>query len=255
MAIEPYWLAEALTPFEEDSADLRWALGTAAAQWEAGQPDEALRWLAHAVSIGTAEGHPERAGALADACEELRALRARRSQPPKSAPPEPTFAPTALELAALTSPPSASGPRHTALFGSTEQAAVGVMAQSASTLLEVPHPALIEASLRSAPSTSLMPTEPPSWPPDVSSEAPRAHAATAPVAAAMLDATRESAAFTGRRTAQTLPSSFVLEPLRALRVAVVSTGREASVVFLAQDEAAPPGTQLALLVPLPSEGV
>ena len=81
----PSVMEAVLTPREDDSSDVRWALETALAMWGRAEREQALRWLVNAVQSANTEGARERAEAIGRAAAELERRPApvkRTSRPP-----------------------------------------------------------------------------------------------------------------------------------------------------------------------------
>jgi hypothetical protein len=314
MSTTPLWIRETLTPAPTDSADLRWAVETAAAMWARGDHAQGMRWLHHAVQTAHADGLVQRAQDLGRAAAELD--RIAREHPPQEAVPEHVprvgpeevhpasasmsmkkttpykiapdditrlVAPDAKLLAqcepdAPSRPPMDTDPEVTAPLGTPPSPSVE------STLRDRPRPpppstddesTLAAARSRRAPERTIVmeafPDAPVSTPPSVGitpggSSPPSgvSFRIGAPEPPPPLEPTRdyvspslpETGAPSSPRQISSVPITMEsphapLEALRALRVAIEpGRGTRLSVVVLGDGEAAPEGTQEALLVPL-----
>jgi hypothetical protein len=94
-------------PVHEDLEDVSWALSTAEASWQRGDPTEALKWLRRAAEAATEGSADERALFLAKAAADLATLLGRASvAPPTHVPPAPPTSPSVVaETARSGAPP------------------------------------------------------------------------------------------------------------------------------------------------------
>ena len=285
MGSEHEWLDAELAPQSEDSADVRWALETAIAMWLRGDRNQALSWIRNAVQSASTEGRHDRAYALGTVASKLEKRPLPTERPRQAQMPVSTTQPTAGETSPLNEAVKVHRPRKSLMQTAPYRIPpdeVTHLIEPDSALLEACQPEATAAQMEidGAPTRAGIPAEATS-PLIVSpaEPAPRAERPRPPtVVRDALDATltdvrpqppvsRDVAEHTVVMTAEELmppshgeatrnPSTLgsrqaVLEPMRALRVAVHSgSGREIVVHLLSDGETAPEGAQEALLLPL-----
>lgn len=261
----PSWIQEVIAPRPDDSSDLRWAVETVAAMWARGDGRKTLLWLRQAAETARGDGFDARADALAQAAAEFERLGLAEGSAsgevsiagaaPASAPPAPAVPGAAAAPAPSPQAPPVPSPRRklppTAPYDLAE------------TRLEAPASDLIEAIRRvddtdpdhpPQPEPTPRPSRPrppevrrePLEPTVVMEEDHELVSSTAPDAPDPPAAPRSSES---PATLESIPDP--LEPMRAVRVAVgLGKGKELSVRLLDSGEAAPDGTQEALLLAL-----
>jgi hypothetical protein len=261
-----------LEPQPEDSADVRWALETAIALWARGETAQAVSWMQHAAQAATADGRQERAGSLQRAAE---ALESRPAHPPSLA-----TAPASASLEETK--PMTHESTTTQRRNNMTRTAPYQVAPDDITRLVAPDAALLEAC-ESDPQTHREPPksqhqtvaipmmdfapQPQPGPPSVSAESLDAtltrvrpptlnrDRSDSTIVMESIDSAQMHSLMTGNTMPNTLGSpTMLLEPMRAVRVAVVGGGgRELVVRLLDEGEALPVGAQDALLVALGSK--
>ena len=273
MSGEREFIDSAVEPQPDDSADVRWALETALAMWTRGSREQTLKWLTAAMQAASKEGRPDRAYSLGRVLSELEhpPLPPRRTtKPPTAAPP----------------PQSVTSP----LSGGTSVMRSGMSRPSKSLLQTAPYRVMPEElTSHIAPDAALLEACQASQPELAAEHAVAAAITDLPIPEALqappnrprpptvmsdgLDATLTNVRSSSSRdvsertvvmsveelmapSVKSGPPTTVgspqrtLEPMRALRVAVVSgQGRELVLRTLDDGEQAPEGTQEALLVP------
>ncbi len=265
-------------PQPDDSADVRWALETAVAMWIRGSREQTLKWLHTAMQTATNEGRHDRAYALGRVLSELehRPLPPRRASRPPVAVPSPAsttqpLAPEKIQLAA-----AASRPNKNML-----QTAPYRIPQDELTSLVAPDSALLEAcqtdppelaaeraaadSITDVPTPEVLkvPADRPRPPSVMSDGLDRTLTNVRPAPPPSREAPEHTVVMTAEELmAPSIPSGqgppttvgspqTALEPMRALRVAIVSgQGRQIMLRMLADGEPAPDGVQEALLIAL-----
>jgi hypothetical protein len=291
----PPWLARALTTGPEDSADLRWAIETAAAMWSRGDWDGSVNWLERAALEARSGGRSDRAADLADAADELKRHLVERGAPTVAmqAPiPEPSIPQTKVAShARVRTAPYVVGPDDITKFGEPSPAQLEASRRpddTDPTAAPVPgsvdnEPIIRDGFERPRPPQSVRDLEPtlsevhpvrrevlePTVVMDEELAAAIASGAAAPAlspsAALAPEPAAEPAAPSPQPSDSPLAASSApttlesphgpLEPMRALRVAVHPGGAELSVRLLADGEPAPAGTQEALLIALGAGGM
>jgi hypothetical protein len=270
----------AVEPQPDDSADVRWALETALAMWQRGDREQTLRWLGTAVQTASNEGQHDRAYALGRALSELERgpLPSRRPRPPVSVPAGPASTTQPLSREALAASAKASRPKKSLLQSTPYRIVPDGGAPDEVTSHFAPDPSLLEACQASeqeatAPEAAAADSMPMPEVLKVARERPRPPAVVndaldatltnvRPAPPASRDAAERTVVMTAEELmapsvrSQSAPSTVgspqaTLEPMRALRVAVVSgQGREFVLRLLADDEVPPAGHQEALLIAL-----
>lgn len=267
MGTLPSWMLEVISPRPDDSSDLRWAVETVAAMWARGDGRKTLLWLRQAAETARGDGLDDRAGALAQAASEFERLglgettasgeisavgvkpAAASSGPP---PPAPGAPPPPAHVPRPPAPSSGSIGRKVPPTAPYKQADMP-------THLEAPASDLIEAIRRvddtdpdQPPMESARPSRP--MPPPVHRE-PLEPTVVMEEDPRRLDANAARAEpATSPRSSDNPPTMesprAPLQPMRAVRVAVRlgGSGNELSAVLLDDGEAAPDGTQEAILL-------
>lgn len=280
MTTPPPWVQRSMTPEAEDSADLRWAIETAAALLSRGDHLQGLRWLQHAVQTAHSDGREQRAVDLGRAASELERMAEQRSRPPPAAIPAPStdmkktapykIAPDDITRAIQPDPrlleDSRVGYEHEdtdpeiRVPGSTENTlkearprppppsvdpestmtSVRSRRSVERTMVMDMSPAELEAVEAMAERSGVIQTD----------EASRAERGSPPEPSPPSDAPPSPQQVSSIPTTLESPPS-PLESMRALRVAVrPGSGNQLDICLLGDGEAPPPGAQEALLVPL-----
>jgi hypothetical protein len=274
MSDAPAWIHHALTPLPEDSADLRWAVETAASLWSRGDRHECVRWLQHAAQRAHAEGRQQRTADLTRAASELDLISRQHAEPEPSASMKRTtpyrIAPD--DITRLVAPDSqlldqcessTQKPQHFDTDPDYRGPPASLPASAAieNARQDRPRPppsvadaeatmAAVQAPRKPVNRTMLMPSftdaqEEPTDPTAAPAESPPI-AAPAPASVERAEQTR----------AYGSPEPGPLEPMRAVRVAVEpGSGSRLALLLLSEGEPAPEGTQEALLLPIgPARG-
>lgn len=281
MGGEREFIETAVEPQADDSADVRWALETALAMWTRGSREQTLKWLTTAMQAASKEGRHDRAYSLGRVLSELehRPLPPRRTTKPPTAPPAPQSITTPLSGGTSPMSPGVSRPAKSLL----QTAPYRVMPEELTSHI-APDAALLEACQASQPELAAeraVAASVTDVPVPEALQAPPNRPRPPTVMSDGLDATltnvrssasRDVAEHTVVMSAEELMAPSVrsgppttvgrgppttvgsphrgLEPMRALRVAIVSgQGRELVLRTLEEGELAPDGAQEALLVP------
>lgn len=273
----PKWLTEAITPRPEDSPDLRWAVETVATMWERGDRRKTLLWLKQAAETARGDGIDVRADALAHAATEFERLGFNETMMstvgpgglgsgPGGAPPvvRDSRPMEAVSARPVTAPGGAAARPMTPQSG----AAAGPMQSGAMARPMTPQSGAVPSIQNLAKTTPYsVPGPPPTRPGSPNADLLRstrpydtnAHPAAHPEARPHPPeiGPPESTVVMGPPTdilSANSPSTLgspmsPLEPMRAVRVAVrLGQGKELSVRLLDEGEAAPAGSQEALLL-------
>jgi hypothetical protein len=281
----PAWIQHALIPLPEDSADLRRALETAAAMWSRGDRVESARWLHHAAHTAHGEGRQQRTTDLAKAASELDRLAREHAEPIASASMRKTtpyqIAPdditrlVAPDAALLQQAEPSERPHHmdTDPDFHGPPASLPASAAARSARADRPRPPVSSADAEATLAAVRAPPKPieqtivmPMFSDPADDTAPQ-HAPPSPrleslasESTAAIEPTRTygspEPASSSSKQASSAPGTLEsprapLEPMRAVRVAIEpGSGSRLTLLQLSDGEAAPPGTQEALLVAL-----
>ena len=240
------------TAVEDDDADVRWALTTAANLLQRGEKKQALGWLRHAAHAAETAGAMPRAGALFKAAaalaEALDPYAAEATSPQHPAIQSMSGAPTAR---ADTVPLHVSRPIPLGVRA-TAPSTVGAETSPAATYPSPPPDATLGAAGAGAPNASLMPISAPAHvapsprPGPAADDAGEQTMAVAGVRMPVVgEATRPSAKLGADLDADvTLGSGH-----EAMRVAVVASSAGAVLMLVEAGEEPPAGSASALLLP------
>ncbi|MBI3200404.1 MAG: hypothetical protein HYZ29_02605 [Myxococcales bacterium] len=274
MSGEREYLETTVEPQPDDSADLRWALETALAMWARGNREQTLKWLHTAMQTASKEGRHDRAYALGRVLSDLehRPLPVRRSTRPPAPAPAPQSITTPLSGGTNPMVQGASRPGKSllrtapyrivpdevtshvavdaALLEACQPSAPELAAEreAARSITDVPVPEVLTAPDRPRPPT-VMTDGLDATLTNVRSSASGRDSVERTVVMTAEELMAPSVRGPGPPTTQGSPQR-ALEPMRALRVAVVSgQGRELVLRLLDEGEPLPDGAQEALLLP------
>ncbi|MCC6663952.1 MAG: hypothetical protein IT375_09415 [Polyangiaceae bacterium] len=275
MSGEREYLETTVEPQPDDSADLRWALETALAMWARGSREQTLKWLHTAMQTASKEGRHDRAYSLGRVLSDLehRPLPARRSTKPP--PPVPGPQSITTPLSGGTSPMAQGASRpgksllqtapyriapeevtshvavDTALLEACQPSAPELLPEreAAQSITDVPVPEVLKVPPDRPRPPTVMTDGLDATLTNVRSSASGRDSVERTVVMSVDELMAPSARSHGPPTTQGSPQR-ALEPLRALRVAVVAgQGRELVLRLLDDGEAPADGAQEALLVP------